>query len=88
MTGHDRAFAVAELIGDFRLPATDAGLRHWIAETVFTDAPFGSIGENAQRARLAESIPDRRARVAIEGGICHRHADIREADRRYRRRSW
>lgn len=88
MTGHDRAFAQAELIGEFRLPGTAAGLMHWMAETIFSDAPFGSIGENARISRLAESIPDRRARGAIEGGVCQRRAQLREIDRRHRRRAW
>lgn len=88
MTGHDRAFANARPLDDYRLPATSAEFRHWFAETVMTDAPLGSAGMNAHLSRLAESIDDRRARTAIESGICTRRAILPEADRRHRRRAW
>lgn len=88
MTGHDCAFAAAAVLGDFRLPATSAEFRHWFAETVLNDAPLGGIGLNAQLSRLAESTEDRRARIAVEGGVCRRPVLMPEGARRHRRRAW
>lgn len=87
MMVHDRAFAAALPITSYRLPATSAELRHWFAEFA-CDAPFGSVGLNAQISRLAEGVEDRRARHAVEGGISARRALVPEIDRRYRRRAW
>lgn len=71
-----------------RLSASAAEMKHWLAEIVFTDAPLGSVGENAMRSGLLEDVQDRRARKAIEGGICHRAALRHETGRRHRRRAW
>lgn len=87
MTEHDRALASLAGHGRF-LPGTKAGIAHWLAETVFSDAPLGSIGMNAQLSRLAENIEDRRARIAIEGGTCARRAKLPDGMRRHRRRAW
>lgn len=88
MTGHDRAFLRGDVTRYGRLPATSADMKHWLAETFFTDAPLGSVGENALRSGLLEDVQDRRALKAIEGGICQRAVILRETGRRHRRRAW
>lgn len=88
MTGHDRAFLQGEITGVGRIPASAAEMKHWLAETVFTDALLGSLGENALRSGLGEDVRDRRARKAVEGGICQRAVLLREADRCHRRQAW
>lgn len=65
-----------------------AEFRHWFAEVCLNDAPLGSFGPNAQLSRLAESVEDRRARIAVESATCRRPPMVREIDRRHRGRAW
>lgn len=88
MTGHGRAFQHIETTDYGRLPASAAEMKHWLAEVVFTDAPLGGVGGNALTAAIDEDVVDRRARRAIEAGVCHRRLLLSNADRRHRGRSW
>lgn len=88
MTSQVRPLLHHEITTIARLPANTVGLRYWIAEIVHCDAPLGVLGENALRASLAEDMNDRRARSAVEGGICQRGHLLRAIDRRHGRRSW
>lgn len=88
MTERGHEFPASKSVDDFRLPQISAGFCHWFADTVMTDAPLGSIGMNAHLSRLEESVEDRRARSAIEGGICQRRAYVADLDLRHWRRAW
>ena len=69
MTGHDRAFANARPLDDYRLPATSAEFRHWFAETVLTDAPLGSakvrFGPDARPYERAQKTANPEYRPAM-----------------------